>query len=356
LDKEKEKNKELIIAPLTTVPNLELFLDNLEENDMLFIDPTKIKTKKNFKIIYESELADIIICKSMEDLIRNKTKDKSLAYYKKVFSNEDIDDIETAIYHGANYIIVDADDWKIIPLENIIANLQKTRTKIFTTAKNSEEVRTLFAVLELGVDGVILSTGNVKEIEESKQYLKPKKFEIKVCEIVDFRDVGIGERVCVDTVSMLETGEGMLVGSKSNFLFLLHNESAGSSFTSPRPFRVNAGAVYCYTLLSNGKTTYLSELESGTEIYIVNKEGNSRLVSVGRSKIETRPLRLIKAIGDNIEGTVIVQNAETIQLIRDDGELLPVTSIKRGDKILAFFKPSSGRHFGIEVEEYILEK
>ncbi len=356
MDKEKEKNKELFIAPLMTVPDLELFLNNFDENDTLFIDPTKLKKRKNFKIIYESELADIIICKSMEDLIKNKTKDKALAYYKKVFSNKDIDDIESAINTGANYIIVDADDWKIIPLENIIANLQNTRTKIFTTAKNSEEVRTMFAVLELGVDGVILSTGNVKDIEKSKQYLKPKKFEIKVCEIVDFRDVGIGERVCVDTVSMLETGEGMLVGSTSNFLFLLHNESGGSSFTSPRPFRVNAGAVYCYTLLSSGKTIYLSEVESGTEIFIVNKEGNSRVVSVGRSKIETRPMRLIKAIGDNIQGTVIVQNAETIQLIRENGDLLPVTSIKRGDKILAFFKPSSGRHFGIEVDEYIIEK
>ncbi len=356
MDKEKEKNKELFIAPLMTVPDLELFLNNFDENDTLFIDPTKLKKRKNFKIIYESELADIIICKSMEDLIKNKTKDKALAYYKKVFSNKDIDDIESAINTGANYIIVDADDWKIIPLENIIANLQNTRTKIFTTAKNSEEVRTMFAVLELGVDGVILSTGNVKDIAKSKQYLKPKKFEIKVCEIVDFRDVGIGERVCVDTVSMLETGEGMLVGSTSNFLFLLHNESGGSSFTSPRPFRVNAGAVYCYTLLSSGKTIYLSEVESGTEIFIVNKEGNSRVVSVGRSKIETRPMRLIKAIGDNIQGTVIVQNAETIQLIRENGELLPVTSIKRGDKILAFFKPSRGRHFGIEVDEYIIEK
>jgi 3-dehydroquinate synthase II len=67
-------------------------------------------------------------------------------------------------------------------------------------------------------------------------------------------------------------------------------------------------------------------------------------------------LRLIKAIGDNTEGTVIVQNAETIQLIRDNGDLLPVTSIKQGDKILGYFKPSSGRHFGMEVEEYILEK
>src|SRR6187455_3040001 len=107
-----------------TVPNLELFLNNLDENDTLFIDPTRLKKRKNFKIIYESELADIIICKSMDDLIKNKTKDKALAYYKKVFSNKDIDDIESAINTGANYIIVDADDWKIIPLENIIANLQ----------------------------------------------------------------------------------------------------------------------------------------------------------------------------------------------------------------------------------------
>lgn len=353
---EKEKNKELIIAPPSTIPNLELFLGELKEINTLFIEPTKIKRKKNFKIIYESELADIIICKSIEDLIKNKTKDKSLAYYKRVLSNEDLSDIENAVYKGANYIIVDTANWKIIPLENIIANLQNTKTRIYTTAKNSEEVRTMFTVLELGVDGVILSTANVKEIEESKKYLKNKKYEIQSCEIVDVKDVGIGERVCVDTVSMLETGEGMLVGSKSNFLFLLHNESAGSSFTSPRPFRVNAGAVYCYTILPDGKTKYLSELESGSEIIIVNKDGNSRVVSVGRSKIETRPLRLIRAVGDNVEGTVIVQNAETIQLIRDNGELLPVTYIKPGDKILGYFKQASGRHFGVQVQEYILEK
>jgi 3-dehydroquinate synthase II len=353
---EKKRTKELIIAPPSAIPNLELFLQELKEINTILIDPNKIKREKKFKIIYESEHADIIICKSIEDLIKNKTRGKPLAYQKRVLSNADLSDIETAVTKGAKYIIVDAADWKIIPLENIIANLQNTNTSIYTTAKNSEEVKTMFTVLELGVDGVILSTTNVKEIEESKNYLKNKKYNIQSCQIVDVKDVGIGERVCVDTVSMLETGEGMLVGSKSNFLFLLHNESAGSSFTSPRPFRVNAGAVYCYTILPNGKTKYLSELESGIEIIIVNKDGNSRIVSVGRSKIETRPLRLIRAVAENVEGTVIVQNAETIQLIRDNGELLPVTYVKPGDKILGYFKQASGRHFGVEVEEYILEK
>src|ERR671913_245248 len=348
----QHENPSLLVKALS-----EIIVDEKNYNEVLKnFGKRKKKRKKNFKIIYESELADIIICKSIEDLIKNKTKDKSLAYYKRVLSNEDLSDIENAVYKGANYIIVDATNWKIIPLENIIANLQNTKTRIYTTAKNSEEVRTMFTVLELGVDGVILSTANVKEIEESKKYLKNKKYEIQSCEIVDVKDVGIGERVCVDTVSMLETGEGMLVGSKSNFLFLLHNESAGSSFTSPRPFRVNAGAVYCYTILPDGKTKYLSELESGSEIIIVNKDGNSRVVSVGRSKIETRPLRLIRAVGENVEGTVIVQNAETIQLIRDNGDLVPVTHIKPGDKILCYFKQASGRHFGVQVQEYILEK
>ena len=60
----------------------------------------------------------------------------------------------------------------------------------------------------------------------------------------------------------------MLIGSRSNFLFLVHNESVGSSFTSPRPFRVNAGAVHCYTLGTDGTTKYLSEVETGTEVLV----------------------------------------------------------------------------------------
>ena len=80
------------------------------------------------------------------------------------------------------------------------------------------------------------------------RYLHNIIVPIKPAKILEVKDVGIGERVCVDTASILEIGEGMLIGSKSNFMFLIHNESVGSSFTSPRPFRVNAGAVYCYTM------------------------------------------------------------------------------------------------------------
>ena len=70
-------------------------------------------------------------------------------------SNLDVDDIERATEIGAELVIVDTSTWKIIPLENIIAKLHKSKARVFATAKSSQEVATLFAVLELGVDGVI---------------------------------------------------------------------------------------------------------------------------------------------------------------------------------------------------------
>jgi 3-dehydroquinate synthase II len=349
------KGKELIISPTVSKSNLNDFLSRLKGITLLNVDP-KLVSGKNFKTIFESEDADIVICRTVEELKKAASSGKVSGYFKKVLGNDDVDEIARASEAGAEFVVVDAPDWKILPLENIIAKLHKSRTKVYATAKNSKEVRTMFAVLELGVDGVILSTNSDKEIEESRQYLDTVTFQIEPAKIVEIKDVGIGERVCVDTVSMLRTGEGMLIGSRSNFMFLVHNESMGSAFTSPRPFRVNAGAVYCYTITPDGKTKYLSEIESGTEVVIVNKNGLSRRATVGRSKIETRPLRLVRAQIDNESGTVILQNAETIRLMTKNGKLLSITEAKVGDEILAYAKSPSGRHFGIEVKEYVLER
>ena len=348
-------SKELVIKPTVSKPELDDFLSSLKGVTFLNIDP-KLVSGKHFKTIFESEEADVLICKTIDDLKKAELSGRVSGYFKKVLSNDDITEIAQAAESGSEIVVVEAFDWKIIPLENIIAKLHKSRTKIYATAKNANEVRIMFGVLELGVDGVILSTNNVNEVNQSRQYLENMVFPIETAKIIDVKDVGMGERVCVDTVSMLKTGEGMLIGSRSNFMFLVHNESVGSSFTSPRPFRVNAGAVYCYTITPDGNTKYLSEIESGTEILIVNKEGTSRRATVGRAKIETRPLRLIKAEIGNEIGTVILQNAETIRFITDNGNLIPVTELKLGDEVLAYTKMPSGRHFGLEVKEFIVEK
>jgi 3-dehydroquinate synthase II len=345
------------VRPTASKSALAGFLSKLKDKDIsiLNIDPKQV-TGKNFRTIFESEDADMVVCKTFDQLKSAKSSGKSVGYFKKVLSNADVDEIEKASQAGAEFVIVDASDWKIIPLENIIAKLHRSKTKVFTTAKSSREVATMFAVLELGVDGVILSTDSEDEVEKARQQLSITKFPIKPAKIIEIKDVGTGERVCVDTASMMTMGEGMLIGSRSNFMLLVHNESVGSSFTSPRPFRVNAGAVYCYTIAPDGKTRYLSEIESGSEVWIVNKEGAARKAVVGRSKIETRPLLLFRAEIGGETGTVILQNAETIRLMTKDGKLLSVTEVKVGDEVLGYAKPASGRHFGMEVDEYIVEK
>ena len=66
---------------------------------------------------------------------------------------------------------------------------------------------------------------------------------------------------------------------------------------------------------------------------------------------------MIKAkVGDEVGG-IIAQDAETIRFVKSNGQLVSVTHLKKGDSVLAFAKPATGRHFGMEVsDEYILEK
>jgi 3-dehydroquinate synthase II len=353
------KSKELIIAPKVSGKSMSTFLSQVKQEGInsLYADPRTVdKYRDGFNVIYPSEEADSIVCRDIDSIRKVRDSGKLAGFYIKITGKKDEDVIARAASNGADFVIVDAKDWKIIPLENIIARLQKTKTKVYAMANSADEVRTMFSVLQLGVDGVILNTSNASSIRQSLVYLGSRDFQLKPAKVMEIKDVGIGERVCVDTASMLNMGEGMLIGSRSNFLFLIHNESVGSAFTSPRPFRVNAGAVHCYTVMPDGNTKYLSEIEAGDEVLVVSKKGKARRVAVGRSKVETRPMRLVKASVDGEVGSIIVQNAETIRFVGSDGSLIPVTEIETGNKVLAYAKPAAGRHFGMEVDEYIVEK
>jgi 3-dehydroquinate synthase II len=322
---------------------------------MVYLDPksiTKFKTK--LQTIYPSSNANYVV---LEKESSSKPRGKKAGRKFKVLSNNDIEKILISAKKGLDFVIVEVKDWKIIPLENIIAKLHKIHTKIFAIANSPTEVRKMFSILEVGVDGVIFSSSSINEIREALVYLGTRNFDLKSAKIIDIKEVGDGERVCVDTASMLHRGEGMLIGSRSNFLFLVHNESVGSSFTSPRPFRVNAGAVHCYTLSPDGTTNYLSEIETGSEVLVLDSKGKARRVTVGRSKIERRPMLMIKAQTGNEIGGIIAQDAETIRFVKPNGHLVSVTHLKKGDSVLVYSKSATGRHFGMEVsDEYILEK
>lgn len=349
------KNRQLIIAPKVSRGQLGKFLSEIEKEGIktVNLDPADLKgIKTKMSTVHSSTNANYVIVDKV-----TKIKGKKIGMKFKVLSNADIEKILHFAKAGLDFVIIEVKDWKIIPLENIIAKLHKVHTEIFAIANTTDEVRKMFSILEIGVDGVIFSTSSINEVKETLVYLGTKNFDLRPAKILEIKEVGNGERVCVDTASILGRGEGMLIGSRSNFLFLVHNESVGSSFTSPRPFRVNAGAVHCYTLSPDGTTNYLSELETGSEVLVINSHGKARRATVGRSKIESRPMLMIKAqIGDEVGG-IIAQNAETIRFVRPNGHLISVTHLKKGDVVLAYSKPATGRHFGMEVDnEYIVEK
>ncbi|RJS82529.1 3-dehydroquinate synthase II [Methanophagales archaeon] len=266
-----------------------------------------------------------------------------------------------------DYVIVIGTDWKIIPLENIIAELQKKDAKVIAGVQNAEEARTAFETLEYGADGVMLDTDDPSEIKRAVEIRDESEMgtiSLSAAKITNVKELEMGDRVCVDTCSLMTLGEGMLVGSQSFALFLVHSESEESPYVAARPFRVNAGGVYAYVLVGE-KTRYLSELKSGDGVLIVNAEGNARKAVVGRVKIEKRPLMLVEAEveveeeaggGEKRKCSIILQNAETIKLVgKDKKKPISVVDLKAGDEVLVHVTETA-RHFGIAVEERVIEK
>ncbi len=256
-----------------------------------------------------------------------------------------------------DYVVFNAVDWKVIPLENIIAGLQQEKAKIIVEVTSFDEAKTVLETLEVGADGVLVDGDGrvVKKVKEYVEDLSQEKLTIVAVEVVNVKKVGMGDRVCVDTASMFRLGEGMVVGSQSNGLFLVHSETLQTEYVAARPFRVNAGPVHAYTMVPGGKTKYLSDLEAGDEVLAVDTDGNTRALIIGRLKIEKRPLILVEAEKDGRRIKTLLQNAETINLVSEDGEPVSVVKLKKGDKILAYLE-EGGRHFGMKVEESIEEK
>lgn len=174
-------------------------------------------------------------------------------------------------------------------------------------------------------------------------------------EVTAVKEIGTGARACIDTCELMKPGEGMLLGCQSSGLFLVQAEVHESPYVETRPFRVNAGPLSLYALTSPARTRYLSELKSGEEVLVVDRQGNVRLTNVARAKIEWRPMLLIEAEHGGKTLKLIAQNAETIRVVTPDGSKA-VTDLKKGDKILALVE-EGGRHFGTLVkEEAVIER
>ncbi|MDO5483865.1 MAG: 3-dehydroquinate synthase II family protein [Desulfovibrionaceae bacterium] len=252
--------------------------------------------------------------------------------------------------------VVLARGWEVIPVENLLAQSDD----VLAEAGTLDEARLAAGILQRGVAGIVVlpeAVGELKAIVAQCKLAQEREHLVPGV-ITRVEPVGLGHRVCADTLSLLQRGQGMLVGNSSAFTFLVHAETEHNEYVAARPFRVNAGAVHAYTRLPHDKTTYLGELRAGQEVLIVDAEGKAGLAVLGRVKIEIRPMLLIEAQVDCEDGpktgTVFLQNAETIRLTAPDGTPLSVVGLKPGDTVLCRID-EAGRHFGMRVREDIQE-
>jgi 3-dehydroquinate synthase II len=262
------------------------------------------------------------------------------------------DEKEALKLSKSKMVILSTPDWSIIPLENLIAQSEG----LIAEVKNFKQAQTALQILEKGVDGVLLDTTDLNDIKKTANLVKSisPKLNLVPAKITDVKTLGMGDRVCIDTCSKMKLGEGMLVGNSSSAMFLVHSETIENPYVETRPFRVNAGGLHAYTLLPEGKTKYLSELKSGDEVLVVDFKGNTQNAIVGRIKTEKRPMVLAEAQIQNKKISLILQNAETVNLTRPDGSPISVVSLKKGCEVLAYTE-EAGRHFGIKIEETIEE-
>jgi 3-dehydroquinate synthase II len=245
-------------------------------------------------------------------------------------------------------------DWTIIPIENLLARRGKN---IIVQVDNSKQAKLMTEILEKGVDGVVLNTKDVNEIKKTAEIIHgiSEKIPLVIATITAAKQLGMGDRSCLDTCTQMTLGEGILIGNTASGFFLVHSESVENPYVASRPFRVNAGAVHAYTLTPGGKTKYLADLKAGDEVMLVNSQGKSQTAYLGRNKIEKRPMMLIEAEAQGQPISLVMQNAETIRLVSPDGKPVSITALKPGDKVLGHIE-KAGRHFGMQVDETLIER
>ncbi len=285
--------------------------------------------------------------------------DRAQGAYVRVLGTE-YERFAEAAAADAAFTVVVGEDWSIIPLENLIARVGD-ETHLVAGATTADEARTAFETLEIGADGVLMDAddpGAIRGAVEARDAADRETLDLRRAEVTAIEQTGMADRVCIDTGSLMDDSEGMLVGSMSRGLFFVHAETAESPYVESRPFRVNAGAVHAYVRNAEGGTNYLAELSSGDEVQVVDVDGHTREVIVGRVKIEKRPMFRLQAEIETDEGTdrieTLIQNAETVKVATSEGRKA-VTDVEPGDEALVYYEDVA-RHFGEAVEESIIEK
>lgn len=302
---------------------------------------------------------------------------------------------------GDDFVVIDIEHATYIPYELLLAKAEGKATRVLRSVPIKglasvvdpvHQSLNAFATMERGI-GVVFKTGSVEAVANLSRQLAQRQsghLSLVRAKVEEVQHTGLGHRVCVDLTSAMTPEEGMLVGSTGWGGIFVCSETHYLPHMNLRPFRVNAGGLHSYVWGPNDTVTYLSEMKAGSELLCADRHGNTRVVTVGRAKIERRPLLKIRCSVslDQVDEEVrraVQASCRAQQLVTPDGEALSAedldcvyinaflqndwhvrvmgadgrvrhsTLVRPGDELCAHVE-LPGRHTGLKVTEHILEQ
>mmetsp|Transcript_56885 Transcript_56885/g.157423 ORF Transcript_56885/g.157423 Transcript_56885/m.157423 type:complete len:410 (-) Transcript_56885:116-1345(-) len=314
---------------------------------------------------------------------------------------------------SAEWVLLEVTDAAVcVPAENLIAAGRAAGTRVAVVATSAQQIAGLAGALQLGVDALVIPadakaspgkgyTGPNPAPELWKEALSVKETRhqaaassakgsheavaatatqamadadqmFSAARVTSVETVGsLGDRVCLDLIQLMREGEGALVGSTAKALCVVLAETAQTGLVPPRPFRVNAGPVHAYVALADGRTKYLSEIDAGDEILVVDAAAAlagqtlpCRRIAVGRCKTEPRPVLCVRFSDGERSGQLLLQQAETVRILAQPGggdapatawAPRAVTALEAGDALLVRWA-DQGTHVGRRIAATVAER
>lgn len=346
------------------------YLTNISINNILInspiltIDKEKLPNRVSLMVEVKNEIElDFVNQENMvlsdNELVLSEARKKGCkaALFTSVTNQQTL---ESAWQKGIKYdaLVISFKDPTNIPLELVIAEIENNHaaTALYKVVESAEDAKIAAQVLERGADGVIIrniTMQNLENIEAIQAHEESVDLQEVIVDSIEY--IGMGDRCCIDTTSLMNQTEGMIIGSTSVGGIFVCSETHYLPYMELRPFRINAGGVHSYVKAPNNTTRYLSELTAGKTLSCINADGKTRVVTVGRNKIERRPMLLIKGKIGKVEINVILQDDWHVRVMGADRKPKNITELKSGDKLLGCLM-QQGRHVGLNVRETITEK
>jgi 3-dehydroquinate synthase class II len=308
---------------------------------------------------------------------------KAGCFYKVEDLDREFPHCRQLVKRGYDFVVIDMHHPTYIPFELLLAEVPaQTRLLRFVpihglqgTVDEVNQALNAFGTLEEGVD-VVFQSRNVKDVKQLDADIQERlhgHMNLVEADVIQVEHTGLGHRVCVDTTTLMTPEEGMIIGSTGWGGLFVCSETHYLPHMNLREFRCNAGAVHSYVWGPNNEAIYLSEMRAGSRVLAVDVRGRTRMVTVGRAKIERRPLLLITArvkVEDLPEKHIarrlpvdypavhiktFLQNDWHVRIMGADHKVRNSTLVRVGEKLLAY-ADEPGRHTGIKVSETIVEK